>query len=56
LRRLYDVSLERFQAFVTCLPTRARPAGITDRATIEREIERFRVSRAATMHEATRGR
>ncbi|HET8877323.1 MAG TPA: DUF1028 domain-containing protein [Casimicrobiaceae bacterium] len=56
LRRLYDVSLERFQAFVTCLPTRARPAGITDRATIEREIERFRASRAATMHDATRGR
>lgn len=55
-RRLYDVSQQRFQAFVTCLPTRARPAGITDRATIEREIERFRAFRGTTMHEATRGR
>ena len=41
LQRLYDVSLERFQAFVSCLPSRARPAGITDRAAIEREVERF---------------
>jgi uncharacterized Ntn-hydrolase superfamily protein len=45
LRRLYDVSLERFQAFVACLPSRGRPAGITDRAVIEHEIERFRASR-----------
>ena len=35
LRRLYDVSLERFQPFVACLPSRAHPAGITDRAVIE---------------------
>jgi len=41
LRRLHDVSRERYQAFVSCLPSRARPAGITDRALIEREIERF---------------
>jgi uncharacterized Ntn-hydrolase superfamily protein len=47
LRRLYDVSLERFQAFVSCLPSRARPAGITDRALIEREVERLRTARAA---------
>ncbi|HTL74780.1 MAG TPA: DUF1028 domain-containing protein [Casimicrobiaceae bacterium] len=47
LRRLYDVSLERFQAFVSCLPSRARPAGITDRAFIEREVERLRTARAA---------
>jgi uncharacterized Ntn-hydrolase superfamily protein len=45
LRRLYDVSLERFQPFVACLPTLARPVGITDRATIEREIERFHEGR-----------
>jgi uncharacterized Ntn-hydrolase superfamily protein len=45
LRRLYEVSLERFQPFVSCLPSKARPAGITDRAAIEREIERFRVMR-----------
>ena len=41
LRRLHDVSLQRFQAFVACLPSRARPAGITDRSVIEREVERF---------------
>ena len=45
LRRLYDVSLQRFQAFVACLPSHARPAGITDRAEIEREVERFQASR-----------
>ena len=42
LRRLYEKSLERYQPFVACLPSRARPAGITDRAVIEREIELFR--------------
>jgi uncharacterized Ntn-hydrolase superfamily protein len=41
LQRLYDKSLERFQPFTTCLPSRTRPAGITDRALIEAEIERF---------------
>jgi uncharacterized Ntn-hydrolase superfamily protein len=45
LRRLYDVSLERFQPFNACLPSRARPAGITDRAVIEAEIERFHAAR-----------
>jgi uncharacterized Ntn-hydrolase superfamily protein len=45
LARLYAKSLERFQPFVACLPTRDDPAGITDRATIEREIERFQASR-----------
>jgi uncharacterized Ntn-hydrolase superfamily protein len=45
LNRLYAKSLERFQPFVGCLPSRARPAGITDRATIEAEIERFQVAR-----------
>ncbi len=43
LRRLYDRSLERFQPFVACLPSRARPAGITDRAVIEDEVARFQV-------------
>ena len=47
LRRLHDVSLLRFQAFVSCLPSRARPAGITDRAAIEREVERFRARLAS---------
>jgi uncharacterized Ntn-hydrolase superfamily protein len=46
LNRLYVKSLERFQPFVACLPSRARPAGITDRATIEAEIERFSAARA----------
>jgi uncharacterized Ntn-hydrolase superfamily protein len=48
LHRLYERSLERFQPFVACLPSRARPAGITDRAVIEAEIERFHAQRAAT--------
>ena len=41
LRRLYMVSLERFQPFLSCLPGRGRPAGITDRAQIEAVIEQF---------------
>ena len=45
LRRLYEVSLERYQPFMACLPSRARPAGITDRAAIEREIEAFQRGR-----------
>jgi uncharacterized Ntn-hydrolase superfamily protein len=46
LRRLYAKSLERFQPFVACLPSRRHPAGIVDREAIEREIERFRASHA----------
>src|SRR5258708_5654190 len=42
LRRLYEVSLERFQPFTACLPSRARPAGPPDRPAIEREIELFK--------------
>jgi uncharacterized Ntn-hydrolase superfamily protein len=42
LARLYRVSLERYQPFVRCLPSRARPAGVTDRAVIEDEIARSR--------------
>ena len=45
LHRLYEKSLERFQPFVACLPTRADPAGTTDRRVIEREIERFLADR-----------
>jgi uncharacterized Ntn-hydrolase superfamily protein len=47
LRRLYDKSLERFQPFVTCLPSRRSPAGITDRALIEASITRFHAARGA---------
>lgn len=45
LRRLYDASLERFQPFLACLPSVARPAGITDRTVIEAEVERFQARR-----------
>ena len=45
LRRLYEKSLDRFQPFVACLPSRANPAGITDRAIIEAAIERFQAAR-----------
>lgn len=45
LRRLYDKSLERYQPFLGCLPSRGRPAGITDRALIEAEIARFQAAR-----------
>ena len=45
LNRLYAKSLERFQPFVACLPGRDRPAGITDRAKIEAEIQRFQAER-----------
>ena len=46
LRRLHDKSLERFQPFLACLPRRANPVGITDRAVIEEAIARFQVERA----------
>jgi len=41
LKRLYAKSRERFQPFATCLPSRARPAGITDRAVIEETVQKF---------------
>jgi uncharacterized Ntn-hydrolase superfamily protein len=41
LRRLYDKSLERFQPFLECLPTRARPSGITERREIDTHIEQY---------------
>jgi uncharacterized Ntn-hydrolase superfamily protein len=46
LRRLYEVSLERYQPFVACLPRTGHPHGITDRAVIEAEIARFQAIRA----------
>jgi uncharacterized Ntn-hydrolase superfamily protein len=45
LRRLYRVSLERYQPFSACLPSRARPAGITDRAQIEAAVAAFQAKR-----------
>jgi uncharacterized Ntn-hydrolase superfamily protein len=47
LRRLHEASLERFQPFVSCLPSRDRPAGITDRAVIDAEVARFVAARRA---------
>jgi uncharacterized Ntn-hydrolase superfamily protein len=46
LRRLYEKSLERFQPFAACLPTRADPAGVTDRAVIEERVARVVAARA----------
>ena len=40
LERLERVSRERFVHFMRCLPSRKNPAGITDRAAIEAEIEK----------------
>ena len=48
LRRLHEASLERFQPFLECLPSRARPAGITDRGLIEAHIARFQAQRAGS--------
>jgi uncharacterized Ntn-hydrolase superfamily protein len=45
LRRLYEVSLDRFQPFVSCLPSARDPVGVTDRAVIEAEIARFQATR-----------
>jgi uncharacterized Ntn-hydrolase superfamily protein len=45
LKRLHEISLERYQPFLACLPSVARPAGITDRAAIEAEVERFQAAR-----------
>ena len=50
LLRLYVKSLERYQPFVACLPSRARPAGVTDRSQIEAEIERFHTATAVRAH------
>jgi uncharacterized Ntn-hydrolase superfamily protein len=48
LQRLYQKSRERYQPFTSCLPSRARPAGITDRTLIEAEIVRFQAQREGT--------
>jgi len=45
LQRLFEVSLERFQPFLECVPSKARPTGITDRAAIEAHIARFQAER-----------
>ncbi len=47
LQRLYAVSLQRFQPFVTCLAGRHDPVGELDRARIEARIEAFHAARSA---------
>ncbi|MEO6626441.1 MAG: DUF1028 domain-containing protein [Burkholderiaceae bacterium] len=47
LHRIYQVSLERFQPFVSCLAGRHNPAGLTDRGEIDARIARFLAERAA---------
>ena len=41
LQRLYQVSLQRFQPFVSCLAGRHDPAGLIDRALIDARIAQF---------------
>jgi uncharacterized Ntn-hydrolase superfamily protein len=48
LRRLYAKSFERYQPLLACLPSRAHPSGVTDRAVIEERIARFQAERART--------
>lgn len=46
LRRLHAASQERFQAFMSCLATRADPVGIIDRAQIDARVAEFQAARA----------
>jgi uncharacterized Ntn-hydrolase superfamily protein len=46
LWRLYEKSFERYQGLLACLPSRARPSGVTDRAEVEAAIERFQADRS----------
>jgi uncharacterized Ntn-hydrolase superfamily protein len=45
LHRLYDVSRQRYQPFMACLPGRHDPVGELDRSRIEAAIERFHAAR-----------
>jgi len=47
LQRLHDVSLQRFQPFMACLPGRHDPVGELDRGRIEGRIERFQALRGS---------
>ncbi len=47
LQRLYQVSLERFQPFVSCLAGRHSPVGLIDRPQIEATIAQFHAALAA---------
>lgn len=48
LHRLYDVSLQRFQPFLSCLPGRHDTVGELDRSRIEAAIEHFHATRPGT--------
>ena len=48
MRRLYEVSLERFQPFVACLAGRHDPVGLTDRAAIEARVQQFHAANGVT--------
>ena len=45
LRRLYEVSLQRFQPFIACLAGRHDPVGLTDRVAIEARVVQFHSQR-----------
>ena len=47
LQRLYEISQQRYQPFVACLPGRHDAVGVTDRAEIEQRIAQFQLRRAA---------
>jgi uncharacterized Ntn-hydrolase superfamily protein len=46
LLRLYEKSFERHQALLACLPSEARPWGVTDRAEVEASIARYQAERS----------
>jgi uncharacterized Ntn-hydrolase superfamily protein len=46
LRRLYAKTFERWQPFVSCLPSRQDPVGLLDRQAIEERVERFHAEHA----------
>jgi len=48
LRRLHQVSLQRYQPFTACLAGRHDPVGLTDRAAIEARIQAFHAERERT--------
>ena len=45
LQRLYEMSLERFQPFIACLPGRHDPVGLLRREEIEARVEAFAEAR-----------
>ena len=53
LQRLFEKSLERFQPFAACLPTRESPAGELDRTRIEAAIEAFNAARLSSSRSLT---